>query len=380
MNPRSGRRRSKLPGYLRLRFGLPRTLRRLRQHRSTVAPLPHVILLRWTERCPHRCSTCGLWGPTGAGPRRVAEPELPLPEWRELVDRLPDPAPLIHFWGGEPLLRASELIQLVAHCTRRGVPTSLFTSGYRLAEFAEDLVAAGLDGVYISLEGDEEHQDRRRSPGSFQAVEQGLRALTAARRRWPLRRPRIQVNATVAPGGEEQVIQAARLARRMGADRFSVQLGIFCDAQAARETSDILARELGRPWPGWNGFVRDPTGIDPALVQASLERARKMWGRQFRQYPPLTLGATPDVHFHRPREVHGGVSCLAPWVRAQVSPAGRLVICEDVPDLEVGDLRQEPLRQIWNGPLLRSFRRVLLDRGVLPACTRCCGLYELQPG
>ena len=49
--------------------------------------------------------------------------------------------------------------------------------------------------------------------------------------------------------------------------------------------------------------------------------------------------------------------------------------CTVVVAVPVGNVNDQPLDVLWNGPLLRRFRRTLLDAGgSLPACARCCGV------
>ena len=40
--------------------------------------------------------------------------------------------------------------------------------------------------------------------------------------------------------------------------------------------------------------------------------------------------------------------------------------------VEVGDLRQQSLAEIWNSPRYVELRQKLLEHGIFPVCRRCC--------
>ena len=46
--------------------------------------------------------------------------------------------------------------------------------------------------------------------------------------------------------------------------------------------------------------------------------------------------------------------------------------------VEVGDLTQSSLEEIWNGDTYVQMRRALVENGIFPVCRRCCKV-ELSP-
>jgi hypothetical protein len=46
--------------------------------------------------------------------------------------------------------------------------------------------------------------------------------------------------------------------------------------------------------------------------------------------------------------------------------------------VEVGDLTQSSLEEVWNGEKYVAMRKALVENGIFPVCRRCCKV-ELSP-
>ncbi len=110
---------------------------------------PRSLLCELTYRCNLQCPYC--YNPLNLG--RPSE-ELTRAEWIDVIDRAIDLGVVqIGFSGGEPTLRAHDLVTLVARATERGAYTNLITQGTFLDETLLDrLLAAGLAHVQISIQ------------------------------------------------------------------------------------------------------------------------------------------------------------------------------------------------------------------------------------
>ena len=54
-----------------------------------------------------------------------------------------------------------------------------------------------------------------------------------------------------------------------------------------------------------------------------------------------------------------------------MSFSGKVYFCPFI-RVEVGDLTQQSLEQIWTGERYVSLRKSLLEEGIFPVCRRCC--------
>src|SRR5215471_672090 len=113
------------------------------------APKPLSILAELTYRCNLQCPYC--YNPLDLHSYRG---ELPLDAWTRVIEEAAALGVLqAHFSGGEPTLRADDLVALVATARERDLYTNLITQGTFLSdELIARLEAAGLDHVQLSLQ------------------------------------------------------------------------------------------------------------------------------------------------------------------------------------------------------------------------------------
>ncbi|MBD3322723.1 MAG: SPASM domain-containing protein, partial [Chitinivibrionales bacterium] len=69
----------------------------------------------------------------------------------------------------------------------------------------------------------------------------------------------------------------------------------------------------------------------------------------------------------------GYPTCESIYVTAEISPDGRITPCRDYQDYTCGNINDQAFYQIWNGDTFKEFRRQM-KKGLMPVCTRCCGL------
>jgi MoaA/NifB/PqqE/SkfB family radical SAM enzyme len=60
-----------------------------------------------------------------------------------------------------------------------------------------------------------------------------------------------------------------------------------------------------------------------------------------------------------------------------VSFSGKVYFCPFI-RVEVGDLAESSLEEVWNGERYVELRRRLVENGIFPVCRRCCKV-ELSP-
>ncbi len=126
---------------------------------------PYRLDLALTYRCNNDCAHCynvqhtsfsNLDAGAGLGGVQVVgtKTELSTLAWMRVLDKAWELGiPHIIFTGGEPTLR-EDLPKLIAHAEQNGQITGLNTNARRLSDthYVEQLVAAGLDHVQVTLE------------------------------------------------------------------------------------------------------------------------------------------------------------------------------------------------------------------------------------
>lgn len=138
--------------------------------RTELASRDRYMFIRILEACNADCFMCGY--------------ALSRDDYRfspvEFADLLPRAADAgvryVRFTGGEPLMHR-DILELVRLGARHGMKMSLITNGMLLPRLADQLAAAGLAHVVVSIDGAsaETHDLYRRSPGTFAKGISGLR-------------------------------------------------------------------------------------------------------------------------------------------------------------------------------------------------------------
>ncbi len=336
---------------------------------------PYALSFWPTRRCNMRCEMCWLAQATrdeGEGYLRAGE-ELTLAELQAVVDDCARWRPRVGITGGEPFLRR-DVLDFIAHIKKRGLRAGVNTNGAFLAGDAARLVEVELDSIMVSVDGPPEIHDRiRGSSGAFARAREGIEAVIRERRRRGAAKPYIKVTCTVSDANVAALAEIPALFADLPLDEFTFQHLWFTD-QVTADIQRQLFRELfGEDTSYLQGFVvekQPPLAVD-VLREQTREITARDWPFDVNFYP--TLGDDEVALFYESRQYNFRPACFSRWLRLDIMPWGGVTPCLG---LEVGNVRERPLREIWNGPRMRRFRAELASRGLFPGCSRCCGLFS----
>lgn len=302
---------------------------------------PYRMDLALTYRCNNNCAHC-----YNARPRNF--PELTTPEWKQVIKRCWDTGiPHIIFTGGEPTLR-DDLSDLIAYAQSLGQITGINTNGRRLADrtFLNELIAAGLDHVQITLESaDPQVHDRLVChPGAWQETVAGIREVTSTSLYMMTNTTLLQENA---PGLKDTL---------------------------------ALLKELGVPTIGLNALIYSGrgqtvgTGLPESDLPHLLETARQLTSVNNQRL----IWYTPTQYCHfDPLAMQLGVKgCTAALYNMCIEPDGSVIPCQSYYE-PVGNMMKDPWETIWNHPLSVSLRE---RRNVPTVCKECALLQECGGG
>lgn len=337
------------------------------------APTPTTVSLNLTHLCNLRCEMCGQWRRQDVYRREF----LPLEKLQGLVDELSAARPKFYLWGGEPLLYP-ELAGLLRYLREKRQYTIINTNGVLLKKFAAELVGLEVDGLDLSLDGPPEVHDRIRGvPGTYRKVMEGLRLLKGERRKRGKRKPMVKAITTISALNIDRLEETLELFDSSGLfDAVIFNLGWFTTEKIGQATDRIFREHLGCPASSWKDFVGALGEVDPGKVKSFMESvaARRRSGPPVFFIPGLPPGRVEE-YYSRPASFLGRKTCFSPWLNIEIRPDGDLTFCPDFPDYIIGNINRESFQEIWNGERARKFRRLLLERGLFPLCSRCCGLF-----
>ncbi|MEN3263552.1 pyrroloquinoline quinone biosynthesis protein PqqE [Pseudonocardia sp.] len=283
---------------------------------------PFGLLAELTYSCPLSCPYC-------SNPLNLADyrDELTTAEWQRVLAEAQELGVLqLHLSGGEPLLRR-DLVEIVNSAHELGLYTNLITSAIGLSRRrAEQLRAAGLDHVQISIQADEPAvSDRIAGTPSFERKIEAARV--AKELGWPL-----TVNVVLHRHNIDRVAEILRLAEELAADRIE------------------LANTQYYGWAWRNRAALLPSKAQLERAEAVVRAARvRLEGRMDVIY------VLPDYYSQYPKPCMGG------WGKRQltVAPNGDALPCPAAHAIPLprASVREDSLTWIWTeSPLFQRFR------------------------
>jgi MoaA/NifB/PqqE/SkfB family radical SAM enzyme len=307
-------------------------------------------------------------------------------EWRQeltldaLRKAFPDRAGFqVSLTGGEIFMR-KDIMSVLDVFREKGYACGYLTTNGTIiteerAEALADLASAGfLKHISVSIDGPGELHDAARGlKGTFERTCAGLRRLQEAARKKhaPLR---VSINTTVAHESLEALDQMVDVAEELGVDAIGLNHLMFSTPEEVAET----VRLIGAPDASVIAtFVTRDPGLDVSRVREKVAALADKCKRR-----NVLFDFRPKVHpqlmenYYTPGAKLDG-RCLYPFLHARVSFSGKMYFCPFI-RVEVGDLTQSTLEEIWNGERYVQMRKALVENGIFPVCRRCCKV-ELSP-
>lgn len=337
--------------------------------------LPRGVVYEATMRCNLECEFCYV------GDLLNIEGQ-----WRQelsveaLEKAFPDRDGMqVSLTGGEIFMRKDILSVLEVFRAKGYTCGYLTTNGTIITEERAEALAAlaqagFLKHISVSIDGPGDIHDRARGlKGTFERTSTGLRRLQAAARKTgaPLR---VSINTTVAQETLGTLEQIVDVAEDLGVDAIGLNHLMYATPEEVDETVRLIGAE--------NASVISTFVTPDPLVRAdeverrvaALEQRCRAKGIRFDMRPKVK----PSIvhNYYTPGAPLQG-RCLYPFQQARVSYSGKVYFCPFI-RVEVGDLTQSTMEEIWNGPRYVELRRRLLEQQLFPVCRRCCKV-ELAP-
>ena len=344
--------------------------------------------VRITDLCNLRCHTCGQWGDSGflrnCGIKALRDREVSPQRYIELLRDLKDKGhtPSVYLWGGEPMLYKGS-VEIIEEAARLGMPPSIATNGTGLAQHAQRLVKAPMFLIQISIDGPDAEIHNASRPGAnprfdnFNAIVSAIDKIREIRKHVNQRLPLIASLTTINNLNFNRLLDIY--------DRFREKVDIcvfylawWIDEQSADEqTKDFEERFGFKPEKhyGWIGNWRPPdVGVLSAQLKKLGRKSTKLSGPSVIILPPLTRVEDLEKYYTDHSCAFGYDRCVSVYSAVEINSNGDMSPCRDYHDFVVGNVKEKTVTQIWNSEPYRKFRKSISEKGLMPVCTRCCGL------
>lgn len=344
--------------------------------------------IRITDICNLRCHTCGQWGDRGFL-RSCSLPELKKNEvsperYIELIRDLYDQGhtPSVYLWGGEPMLYRGS-VDIIEEAARLGMAPSIATNATGLVKHADRLVNAPMFVIQISVDGPDAETHNASRPGAtpdvnnFETIRKAIDRISELRKEKRQQLPLLAALTTINNVNYKRLLDIYEVFK----DKVDVcvfYLAWWIDEQAAhKHTLDFRERFGFEPKKhfGWIGNWRPP---DYRVLSEQLkrlgDRAARLSGPSIVIMPPLSEPADLETYYMDHECTFGFDRCVSIFSAVEINSNGDMSPCRDYHDFVVGNVKTHTIAELWNSEPYRKFRKSISEKGLMPVCTRCCGL------
>ncbi len=308
---------------------------------------PTTLLLFLTYRCTSRCGSCVMWK------RPVTQEELSLVELKKLTDMIADlKFESVELFGGDALLRKDILFDLSKYMKTKGIPNIDLVTNCNLIDdkTAQDIVESGIDVVYISLDGVEEtHNKVRGIDGTFAKVENAIKLLLKYRKN---KKPKIAINSTISALNVDSFEKIIPFVENIGAD--SVALEYVGQIPPSALEKSKIGNIKPEPY-----FISDENNsILVNVEQAKLLKKKIKEIKNCKQNSKIEI-STKNIDILSIKDLTTGNchnnKCYIARYMVAVDPYGNVMPCAFYNNYQIGNIKQNHLKEIWNNKKHEEF-------------------------
>lgn len=346
------------------------------------------VSIRITDLCNLRCHTCGQWGDNGylrGQPlKELVRAEVPVERYIELLHDLAKSGhkPGLYLWGGEPMLYRGA-VQLIEEAARLGMPTSIASNGSKIAENAEALVRAPMFLAQLSIDGHDAATHNACRPGASASADNYatvVNALDALKREREAKGGHLPILAGLCTINQRNAEHLVDIYEAF-ADRLDVivfYLAWWIDEASAKEHTADFRRRFGFEPTRHKGWIGGWTPTDYSSISKQLNELSRRATRPKLPgviiLPHLTRADDIERYYTDHAATFGYDNCTSIYRVVEINANGDMSPCRDYHDYVVGNVKTNTITELWNNDAYRHFRCSLKKDGLMPVCTRCCGL------
>jgi MoaA/NifB/PqqE/SkfB family radical SAM enzyme len=329
-------------------------------------PVPKILWIELTSRCPFKCVFCTRLVRWGAGQN------LDFDVYRSLIDQLEEPEFIGLNYSGESI-HYPRLMEAINLACATGAFTELVTALSSAREtLVQEIVESDLDRLAVSIHtlDDRQYQDIY-GFGSLSALKKRIDTVVDLKIRLKKATPKLDFCFVAMSQNLNQLLPVARYAMEVG------------------------AAEL---------FIHPIIGRHPVPFDFSRELHSNKLTQEFKESLRQSLAATraacpglpitvlnPDLDVHPvlqevpryyapPLPERGRIHTCdqSPFESVHVLANGDVVVCEVHDETALGNLHSTDLRQIWHSDRYRQFRREYVT-GMNDLCRNCVWKTAYKP-
>jgi len=338
---------------------------------------PEWIVLGVNNICNLHCKMCDVG--TGYDQSNFAvnlvgthPVNMPLELIKRVIDDVAEnfPGAKIGYAFTEPLIYP-HLIESLQYARSKKLYTAVTTNALTLVKCADDLCEAGLNDLFISLDGPEEiHNFIRGHKSSFQRACDGMKKVFLN-----ANRPNVSVFCTIT---EWNINQLKRFVDFF-ADWPLKQIGLMHTNFTPEHVVKHHNSMYGKSYPASVSNITE-TDIGSMDMQVLWNEIVKIRSASY----PFRVSFSPELSsirelevFYKMPEILIGKKCTDIFRNIMIKSDGSVIPahgrCYNLP---IGNIYENSIGEIWNSRVVSKFRKDITKAGGLfPACSRCCSAF-----
>lgn len=300
--------------------------------------MPYQLQIAVTTRCNMACGYCE--NPMMAKAGMVMD--MDYEKYCTLIDQLAGVRTLSLLGIGEPLLH-SRFPDMVHYAAKKnwGWHISTTSNGMLLTdELSDQLIDAGLHEMRISIDGpDKQLVERMREGAKFEQIVENFRRF---RRKTTMR---MGMNVVMSSTNLESLRDVVPFARDLGVNHLQIM--------------------TLKPWPGID-LGRPEFTLFKNIDHGQLDIIHKI----------LHEAEQAELEVSISYEPYYGNFCSDPWDKPYINPDGQLAPCCTWTTNYLDNVFEIGFWKVWNGPRIRSLRRLMLQGFPGAFCYQNCRLIR----
>jgi radical SAM protein with 4Fe4S-binding SPASM domain len=344
------------------------------------------ISLRVNEVCNLRCSSCGQWGENGHLRQKLERGEklqqLDFDVVKRVVFETRHDKPVYYIWGGEPTMW-KPLVSLFEEFAKYKLYGSIVTNAQALDQIIEPILETGaLQILFLSLDGwDAQSQNIMRSPAggtseNFEKTMAVIEKVNEIKKRKNLKFPFIVPITVISNHNYMHLADIHRLVYD-SCQLHPYYYGWFITPERAELHESVFENRFGYKPKNHRGYLKSCfNDVDPKVTAQQIQEVISISkGKECSpQFLPDFTSESDIRRYYADHSWHCGYpNCESIYYIAEISPDGSVTPCRDYQDYSAGNVNEQSFYDIWNGEKFKTFRAEM-KKGLMPVCTRCCGL------
>jgi radical SAM protein with 4Fe4S-binding SPASM domain len=275
------------------------------------------------------------------------------------------------------------LVPLFGELAKYKLQGSIVSNAQALEPILSDLIGTGaLSVLFLSLDGwDAASQNLMRSPAggkadNFEKVMGVIQLADEIKQRKRLKFPLIVPISVISNDNYMHLAQIHKLILDT-TQLHPFYFGWFITEERSALHEKVFKERFGYVPQNHRGYLKSCfNDVDPKVTAREIADVIRM-SKGHASVPQFLPDITTEGEIKRYYGDHswdcGYPNCESIYFIAEISPDGRVTPCRDYQDYSCGNIAEQSFYDIWNGEKFKLFRREM-KKGLMPVCTRCCGL------